>query len=998
MGQYTEAIEKLYVAYFNRGADPAGLAFWEKVVAANNGDTSSISELFATSPEYLTAYSGMSTANIINQIYRNLFGRDAEAEGRDFWASNFDAGRLTMANVVTAVSKGAQGSDKTAFDAKVSAATIFTNSLDTPEKMSSYAGEDALVVARNFLSTVTDAASLEKASQTVGEHISIMQNHINLHGKKPLFFSRGQDKLQGTDGDDHYFAQANPGSTSLNKGDSLDAGKGTDSLSVFAITKADYTLPSVAITNLEKLSVLTDKGLTADISAWEGLTMATLGSTGATTVTAGNTNLLVNVNQGSSSIKVDGTGDITINANAIASGGKIDVGTVTPAKGNVTINTNHNVATANGKDDIASNSAGPIHVVGGKEITISQLNEARFSPSWYEANITVDGTVDTSKVTVKVGIPVSSSASQKITINDVHAGSASEQGTIKSLNIEGRYENIIINDNALEEINLSYTSSTKITLNNAGLNTPNTTLNIGMGTGDSIDLVDAGVLTKLNFNLAGDNSRFSTLNSSKTSALESITVKGLGLFSVFEDIPSLRSITASEKAGLNITSAGGGRFSGLELIDTSNSSQHSNLYLANNTVKIIGGSDSETVTINAATVANQINLAGGEDTFDLIKGYQLKGASIDGGAGKDTLSMYVVDAENLPSDSSLTSQIKNFEVLKLQVENSDSLRTVDLAKLGSTVKDVDFAFGSVIHSTINVDNFGSGGTVNLGQSASTVNLKNPAFAKASNDVVNVTVTSVFVNTFTELNAHDVETINVKVHNYVPVDGRAEFSLGDNSLQNLTLQGSMGIKLINTASTIKKLDASGLSIGGFEWVSGALASSATINGSAASVNIVDTSAAKAAPVYVGGSNTDAVTVGAAGALLRLGTGLDQVILKQAGANLNSLTTVLDPHAGITIVLPDHGTEVFARSRLSLVNATTLQEYADAAVNSGGDSSQHAHSAWFQFNNDTYYVQSHHNAVSTPGFVNGTDFIVKLTGQYDLGTAFLGGVAGNTLAVG
>ncbi len=49
MGIYTEAIQKLYVAYFRRPADAAGLAYWESVVTAAKGSPTSGAAAFAAS-------------------------------------------------------------------------------------------------------------------------------------------------------------------------------------------------------------------------------------------------------------------------------------------------------------------------------------------------------------------------------------------------------------------------------------------------------------------------------------------------------------------------------------------------------------------------------------------------------------------------------------------------------------------------------------------------------------------------------------------------------------------------------------------------------------------------------------------------------------------------------------------------------------------------------------------------------------------------------------
>jgi hypothetical protein len=51
---YHVAIEQLYVAYFNRPADRAGLAYWEAVAQARQGDLAGMSAAFAASTEYRT--------------------------------------------------------------------------------------------------------------------------------------------------------------------------------------------------------------------------------------------------------------------------------------------------------------------------------------------------------------------------------------------------------------------------------------------------------------------------------------------------------------------------------------------------------------------------------------------------------------------------------------------------------------------------------------------------------------------------------------------------------------------------------------------------------------------------------------------------------------------------------------------------------------------------------------------------------------------------------
>ena len=108
------------------------------------------------------------------------------------------------------------------------------------------------------------------------------------------------------------------------------------------------------------------------------------------------------------------------------------------------------------------------------------------------------------------------------------------------------------------------------------------------------------------------------------------------------------------------------------------------------------------------------------------------------------------------------------------------------------------------------------------------------------------------------------------------------------------------------------------------------------------------------------------------------------LTAVGANVNTYTTVTDAHAGMTITVPNMGTEAFTTAKVTLAGTAVFQDYANAVVAAGGDASTNGAFGWFQFNGDTYLVESRHNGATTPSFTNGTDFIIKLTGLYDLST--------------
>ncbi|NNG22933.1 DUF4214 domain-containing protein [Telluria aromaticivorans] len=160
---HVEAVQKLYVAYFNRPADHAGLDYWTNVVEAQKGSTTAVSAAFAAEAEYKTAYAGMTNAQVVNQVYLNLFGRAAETAGQTYWADLLTSGKITIDKVVAEIAKGAQTTDAESYENKVSGATAFTAQLDTKAEQDGYRGAAANTAAKAFITSITTDASLTVA-------------------------------------------------------------------------------------------------------------------------------------------------------------------------------------------------------------------------------------------------------------------------------------------------------------------------------------------------------------------------------------------------------------------------------------------------------------------------------------------------------------------------------------------------------------------------------------------------------------------------------------------------------------------------------------------------------------------------------------------------------------------------------------------------------------------------------------------------------------------
>jgi len=130
-----EFIQKAYIAFFNRPADKVGYDFW---LSTTNPDQDLL-DLFSLSTEYLSDFADKNNREIIQIIYQNLFGREPEEEGWDYWEEMMDAGWVTVGTAAYEILGGAQNTDATIIANKAKAAQDFTSALDTMEKADAYA-------------------------------------------------------------------------------------------------------------------------------------------------------------------------------------------------------------------------------------------------------------------------------------------------------------------------------------------------------------------------------------------------------------------------------------------------------------------------------------------------------------------------------------------------------------------------------------------------------------------------------------------------------------------------------------------------------------------------------------------------------------------------------------------------------------------------------------------------------------------------------------------
>jgi hypothetical protein len=169
----------LYVGYFNRAGDPAGLSAWTSALNNNTQTFFGIAGLFATAPEakalypYLAAPLVTDPTSFVNSVYLNLFNRSSATDpaGQAFWVNYLNANNGNPTAVGTFIatviqSAVAGGTDNATLQNKATVAADFstqTSSHNVPFDATAAAQSSAelkLVTSDPATVTAAEAATL----------------------------------------------------------------------------------------------------------------------------------------------------------------------------------------------------------------------------------------------------------------------------------------------------------------------------------------------------------------------------------------------------------------------------------------------------------------------------------------------------------------------------------------------------------------------------------------------------------------------------------------------------------------------------------------------------------------------------------------------------------------------------------------------------------------------------------------------------------------------
>ncbi len=291
MATNIELVQQLYVAYFNRPADVAGLNFW--VGALDKGiSTDVIAAEFAKQAEYKSLFSGKSVDAIIDTVYMNMFGRHAEQAALDFYGPLVQNGTITIDKVVTDIVAGAQGTDGDAYNNKVSASVSFTEALAAPGNEAdrvAYSSGDTKVlnIAKDFLAGVTTDATLTTQLAKLETTVDSLAGAV-VTGQS-FVLTNGTDTFTGAEGNDTFTAAPtvviDPATgtqsivDSVQTVDKLTGGAGTDTLNVTIANAATNAKPIMS--SIESVNVTFSAAGALDLAAASGVTSVSVDSSTA---------------------------------------------------------------------------------------------------------------------------------------------------------------------------------------------------------------------------------------------------------------------------------------------------------------------------------------------------------------------------------------------------------------------------------------------------------------------------------------------------------------------------------------------------------------------------------------------------------------------------------------------------------------------------------------------------------------------------------------------
>ncbi len=165
---FEDQVQEMYISYYGRPGDPEGISFWSVELANANGSLSAIIDAFGSSEEYRNRFVGLGISELIDNIYIQLFGREADAGGLNFYRTEFEAGRMTLPTIALNIADGVRGVNQDALTVTNRMAFANAYTLAVESGQFDY-GPDQIEDAKALVASVDEQnESLERALEILG--------------------------------------------------------------------------------------------------------------------------------------------------------------------------------------------------------------------------------------------------------------------------------------------------------------------------------------------------------------------------------------------------------------------------------------------------------------------------------------------------------------------------------------------------------------------------------------------------------------------------------------------------------------------------------------------------------------------------------------------------------------------------------------------------------------------------------------------------------------
>ena len=914
-------LQELYVAYFGRAADPTGLDYWTEKGITQAGFAANM----YAQPEFKSAYGSSSTENQVNQIYKNLFDRDADVAGLTYWTQQINLGNLQLAEIATDLIWAAQNNsgssdDKTALSNRTNAAIAYTAKVkettaailaytpsnDGKAEGSTYEAGANITEAINYLSAI-DKDTAHTAAGVAASVTTITTNETPGVSGKAYVLTTAVDTINGGGGKDSVSAS----NTTLTAGDVIDGGAGSDSLTVASAAAANFG--GFTVKNVEKTSFSASVGAS---------TVDMLNVTGATTVSAMGSSQNVtfsNINDlPTLELANNSAGDVVFGNLAADVEGETDaqsLSIVSSTNGTVTVasvetlnlsNTGTSTVTT-----LTTTAATAMNLSGSGDLTLTDIDDAvkTIDGSAYTGKVfyggigandmtitggtgadtfdftggnptssdVVDGGDGTDVLRVDVSLTSSTAVSKVTNVENVHLiyTAAATDATIDATLFDGIEIQVAdTNDgtNATVVTVSNAKSNQSVTLDNsstAGVNDTNDgvslTVTQGTGVGTGTDVLNITMEEEILLDVVGAG--YETINIA--SNVGANTIKDL-------DVTAAENIVITGAKNLTLSDVDMEEQSSTEVskVDASALTGKLTMVMTNNEgdQTITGGSNDDSFTMGYASL----------DTDD----------TITGGAGTDTLVLtdFVgdigevnIDVDRLEISSDATT-VGGADTTTIDLRNATTLSRVTV-DLDDTVADVT----GEVDGAVTINNMAQGTEVivedNFAATSDVLTLDGAAGATSLSVTFDDTLTTGATTDFVGRLTANYDTLTLKTNDSATDISINLLSATTNDTLNLSGSGDITITSATNTTSLDLIEASSMT-GALTLTSIARASGAEINlgGGADSINFVTTSHAANTIKAGAGSDTLVFTGGSVSNLvIDLSSTTDQITNISGAAN-------------------------------------------------------------------------------------------------------------------